>query len=460
MNKFVVFSALLLLCRAGIGAGAEINILSYGATAGLNCSSGSTALTTNTTDIQNALNAAATGNTLYIPSGTYAINSSIQKTSGTFSMNIRGDSVGTTLILWCGSSGTASVSMPVFYMLGWNNSSIRDLSILIPTASNVVGWDLDTNGTYQSSELLLFENVYVQEGAGNNNIGWRAGISSTGAGDLSYYTFVNTRCNASSGTSGTICWMPLRQDALNWVWINGGASSIANPFTETRLSTWSGSEKGGASMYFYGLANSLTSGTDFSLTDNGDYLISGGRFENGVRFLVAGDTGSAPVNVSVRDAMIAQYTGNVFGNIFTINGSVNLDLTSNSVIAQSTDYTNQMLSISASSGQVSNITVKNNTFSTAEPFYLVNGTGGTAGLHLQGNSRANESNAVTGLYQDVFAVFPAPTISQLATCTSGLAGSENYVTNGQSSPSYLGTVGTTGSTFARVMCNGTHWVYH
>jgi hypothetical protein len=166
------------------------------------------------------------------------------------------------------------------------------------------------------------------------------------------------------------------------------------------------------------------------------------------------------VNVSVRGTTIAEYTGNTFGNIFSVNGSVNLDLTGNSVIAQSADYTNQMLSISDTSGQVSNISVKNNTFSTAEPFYLINGSSGTVGLHLQSNSRANESNAVTRLYQDVFAVFPAPTIAQLATCSSGLVGAENYVTNGQSSPSYLGTVSTTGSTFARVMCNGTNWVYH
>jgi hypothetical protein len=34
------------------------------------------------------------------------------------------------------------------------------------------------------------------------------------------------------------------------------------------------------------------------------------------------------------------------------------------------------------------------------------------------------------------------------------------VTNGQSSPPYLGIVGTTGTTVAPVFCNGVNWVYH
>ncbi len=51
-------------------------------------------------------------------------------------------------------------------------------------------------------------------------------------------------------------------------------------------------------------------------------------------------------------------------------------------------------------------------------------------------------------------------ISGLPTCNSGSQGQTAYVTNGVASPTYLGTVSTTGSTVAPVFCNGTSWVYH
>ena len=50
-------------------------------------------------------------------------------------------------------------------------------------------------------------------------------------------------------------------------------------------------------------------------------------------------------------------------------------------------------------------------------------------------------------------------IGSLPTCNSGSVGVRTYVTNGQSSPSFLGTVSTTGSVVAPVFCNGTAWVY-
>lgn len=50
-------------------------------------------------------------------------------------------------------------------------------------------------------------------------------------------------------------------------------------------------------------------------------------------------------------------------------------------------------------------------------------------------------------------------ISGLPTCNSGSIGSRAYVTNGQTTPGFLGTVSTTGSTVAPVFCNGAAWVY-
>lgn len=51
-------------------------------------------------------------------------------------------------------------------------------------------------------------------------------------------------------------------------------------------------------------------------------------------------------------------------------------------------------------------------------------------------------------------------ISGLPSCTSALQGLTAYVTNAQTSPTYLGSVSTTGAVVAPVFCNGSGWVYH
>ena len=51
-------------------------------------------------------------------------------------------------------------------------------------------------------------------------------------------------------------------------------------------------------------------------------------------------------------------------------------------------------------------------------------------------------------------------IASLPSCGTNTKGVFTYVTNGVTSPTYLGTVSTTGSTVAPVFCNGTNWIYH
>jgi hypothetical protein len=51
------------------------------------------------------------------------------------------------------------------------------------------------------------------------------------------------------------------------------------------------------------------------------------------------------------------------------------------------------------------------------------------------------------------------TIGGLPTCNSAAIGRRAYVSNGVTSPSFLGTVSTTGAVVAPVFCNGTSWVY-
>lgn len=50
-------------------------------------------------------------------------------------------------------------------------------------------------------------------------------------------------------------------------------------------------------------------------------------------------------------------------------------------------------------------------------------------------------------------------IGSLPTCNNAAQGTRFVVTNGQTSPTWLGTVSTTGAVVAPVFCNGTGWVY-
>jgi hypothetical protein len=51
------------------------------------------------------------------------------------------------------------------------------------------------------------------------------------------------------------------------------------------------------------------------------------------------------------------------------------------------------------------------------------------------------------------------TIGNLPSCGGSTKGARLYVTNAQTTPTFLGTVSTTGSVVAPVFCNGSNWIY-
>jgi hypothetical protein len=51
------------------------------------------------------------------------------------------------------------------------------------------------------------------------------------------------------------------------------------------------------------------------------------------------------------------------------------------------------------------------------------------------------------------------TIATLPTCNAAIEGTQTFVTNGQTTPPFMGPVSTTGAVIAPVFCNGASWVY-
>lgn len=54
---------------------------------------------------------------------------------------------------------------------------------------------------------------------------------------------------------------------------------------------------------------------------------------------------------------------------------------------------------------------------------------------------------------------PPSTIAALPTCNAAATGLRGIVTNGQTTPTFLLAVTTTGAVVAPVVCNGTAWIY-
>jgi hypothetical protein len=92
-------------------------------------------------------------------------------------------------------------------------------------------------------------------------------------------------------------------------------------------------------------------------------------------------------------------------------------------------------------------------------WYFDNPTG--TNITFRGSGYANLFQLTSSL-----AVFSLPiqlsitTIAALPTCNSSIEGSFYAVSNGVSSPTYNGTVSTTGSTYQHVFCNRINWTYH
>jgi hypothetical protein len=68
-------------------------------------------------------------------------------------------------------------------------------------------------------------------------------------------------------------------------------------------------------------------------------------------------------------------------------------------------------------------------------------------------------NGITATDAGVQCTNPPSTIAALPTCNAAAQGLRGTVTNGQTTPTFLGTVSTTGAVVAPVFCNGTAWLY-
>jgi hypothetical protein len=178
-------------------------------------------------------------------------------------------------------TGTGSV----FKATGWKRSSIQNIRIRLPNiANNVWGWDIDGDSAHPTTGNLTFINCDVTGDTPTNCAGFVLGGRNNGI-DVSFCHYVN--CHTGWGNYSS-----------NQGFVNAGSNSLAHQWfgcdTVGCNGAWSNrlptGKAGNASMHLFG-CNGGYNQVDLQITaSEGSFLIHGGRFEHGRRFL---DTGSS-----------------------------------------------------------------------------------------------------------------------------------------------------------------------
>lgn len=365
-----------------VGGGVPFNIKDYGAV-GDNSHD-------DTAAVQAAVTAAiAAGGRLRVPGSadSYKLTSTINivPASGIQAwLDIDGDGAASKF-RWAGSANT-----PMFLSKGWKHSRITGISLNTADVAGVVGWDVDTDGTYTSTGFLTFVDCLVEFGTGGTCVGWRGGISTTGSGDVSFLEFHDCVVLGQDRSYGDTGWLALRGNALNWNWYGGTVFTCGKAFSNVRPG---GGQHGGAAMFFHGFGTS-TLATDFEFSTYGTYSIEGGRFENGQRFLSCTNGGYGSV-VSIAGAAISGFAP-TDDYLFYLGHSVQFSLERCWVEnVNGSDYTVGMIFGRNLDPETGSISVRNCIIQAAEPFYTIYGTGGgTWSVRIEDCARNASADAV------------------------------------------------------------------
>lgn len=326
-----------------------------------------------TAEVQAAFSAAAAGDGLIRLTEPYLITDTITVTPGGSQeyLNIVTDLPRPGVAFnWGGGN-----NKPMFKVAGWKNSVVRGVQLNTLAGTGVIGWDFEVNATQTSAGNHSFYDCAVIMAAADC-IGWRGAPALTGAGDVAFVNFFNCFANGGSTSYNNVGWNPQRNNCLVWNWYGGGGFYLGKSFSNVRPG---GGEAGGGAMNFYGFG---TSGNlwDFEFATAGSYLVVGGRYEAGERFMQVGGAGATSgFTVDVRGTTIGGYTPSD-GILFNLDAGVLLTLDSTTI--QNTggaDYDANMITmIDASSPpnyRYGAVNVKGCIVQSSDPFYTLPGSG-------------------------------------------------------------------------------------
>jgi len=159
-------------------------------------------------------------------------------------------------------------------------------------------------------------------GSGTNNIGIRTGaVYGSEAGDnrdISNYVFENMTVFGTKGVAGQYAFLNLGRNTLSMTWVGGFVGQCDRVYSNISAD---GQTRGNGSVAFYGLGGSGNN-LDFYFAWEQAYIISGGRWEVGNKFLKTSN--GAYASVLIEGLVIHDYTSE---NVIEANNAVSLTLT-------------------------------------------------------------------------------------------------------------------------------------
>jgi hypothetical protein len=370
---------------------AQINIMDFGAKGD--------GVTDDTKAFQTAFNKAISLKGKLIipsPSNFYKITSTIEV------VPLRGEQVFLDIDAWGWGNGTNAIrymgpsNKPVFKIVGLKQAVWTGLKIGINEGlTGVQIFDIDTTPNAQSTSFVTFKNVYLNLGNKPNNEGFRLGHLSGGGADISNYQWENCVVFGSK-LPGQIAYHIEGANTLSNTWM-GGFVAYCDKIFSNRSGIGASSERGNGSVYFFGLGASQNN-TDFEFAFEQTYVISGGRFEAGGRFLDVIDH-KFHASVTVIGCQINDYEP-VDGVLMYMGTAGSLTVDNCNMNRKGGDFTSMI--VLAGTGAKGSLMVRGGAASSGKPFYKKIGNDTQWKVYIDGVGKFSAPNGVysTDMFDD------------------------------------------------------------
>lgn len=291
-------------------------------------------------------------------------------------------------LIWAGGNNTSVVRSR-----GWNFSTVENMHIDLGTATGMVGWELDADASYLSTNTINWINCHININNGNGNIGWRMGH---GAGwlDVSYMKWFGCTVEGGSGTT-QIGWSWEGLNALVFTWVGCFASSLDIGWSGILTSGGGTGQNGGSGMTWVGCGATGNS-VDFELPSAGSYQWSGGRYENGAIFVQQGGAGGNAYVFNLDGVEIGAYGTGGEERVFNLQSPTTLNL--NGVTANNHTYTAAFITMSISGAFVGSVNVNGGAIqATVDPVYTIV-AGGSWQAAFNGVQKLDGSQLAAGYF--------------------------------------------------------------
>ena len=391
MKRSLVKGIAIFVLSIPIYCFGQINIMDFGAKGD--------GITDDTQAFQNAFNKAiATKGKLVIPppKSFYKITNTIDVVPAT------GKQVMMDIDAWGWGEGTIAIqymgqsNRPVFRIIGLKQAIWTGLKVGINEGlTGVQIFDVDTTPDSHSTSFVTFKNCYLILGNKPNNVGFRLGHLSGGSADISNYQWEN--CSVFGGRlPGQIAYLVEGNNTLSNTWMGGFVAHCDKVFSN-KSGSGAKNERGNGSVYFYGLGGSHNN-TDFEFAFEQTYVIIGGRFEVGRRFLNVVDH-KFHASISVIGCQIDGYEPHD-GVLMYMGTAGSLTVDNCYMQRNGGDFSNMI--VLGGTGGVGSLMVRGGAAASAKPFYRKVGNSTQWKVYIQGVGKFSSPNGVytTDMFDD------------------------------------------------------------